>query len=162
MVGIVRNEEREDKMHSSSKKSSHHSHKRGRDSESEESEVEMKIHKKKENGFDRSHSNTADEDRTNSKLKELATDVKSQEAVERGAFENFDLPANLVAKLKAKGINYLYPIQVATLTHIRAGHDVIAQASNTISQFWSCLLKKKPSNLLYYSFSRNRNRQNSN
>ena len=39
------------------------------------------------------------------------------------------LPAvNIIEKLQAKKIQYLYPIQIATLEHIRAGHDVIAQA----------------------------------
>ncbi len=142
MVGIVKKEEREDNnMHrssSSSKKSTSSFGKRPQnDSGSEESEVEMKIHKKKENGFEKSHSNTADEERSNNKLKELATDVKSKESVESGAFENFNLPANIVAKLKSKGINYLYPIQVATLKHIREGNDVIAQASNSKKQLIS-------------------------
>ena len=36
---------------------------------------------------------------------------------------------------KAKKITYLYPIQIATLTHIRAGHDVIAQASKLNFKF---------------------------
>lgn len=52
----------------------------------------------------------------------------SPEDVEKGDFEHFNLPQNLINKLKAKKITYLYPIQIATLEHIRAGHDVIAQA----------------------------------
>lgn len=52
----------------------------------------------------------------------------SPEDVENGDFEHFNLPQNLINKLKAKKISYLYPIQIATLEHIRAGHDVIAQA----------------------------------
>lgn len=101
-------------------------------SEEEEEEEELKIHVKNgdsKNGFNKSISNTKEDDHTNNKLKEMASDVKSKEAMENGDFKNFDLPKNLVDKLKAKGINYLYPIQVATLKHIRAGHDVIAQAS---------------------------------
>jgi superfamily II RNA helicase len=93
-----------------------------------DSDGEMKIHVKKINGFDKNHSNTAEDDRAANKQKELATDVKSKEATESGAFENFDLPSNLVEKLKGKGITYLYPIQVATLKHIRKGYDMIAQA----------------------------------
>ena len=52
----------------------------------------------------------------------------SPEDVEKGDFKHFNLPQNLINKLKAKKISYLYPIQIATLEHIRAGHDVIAQA----------------------------------
>lgn len=58
----------------------------------------------------------------------MVSDVKSIEATENGDFKKFNLPKNIVEKLLAKKIQYLYPIQIATLEHIRAGHDVIAQA----------------------------------
>lgn len=80
------------------------------------------------NGFHRPHSNSREDDEINEKLTEVALDVKSDEAKKRGDFKNFNLPKDLIEKLKAKGITYLYPIQVATLKHIRAGDDVIAQA----------------------------------
>lgn len=93
------------------------------DSDSEE----IKIHVKK-NGNGIKSSNTKEDDDHTTKQKELSGDVKSIEAQESGDFNNFDLPNQIIEKLKAKGIKYLYPIQVATLKHIRAGHDVIAQA----------------------------------
>jgi ATP-dependent RNA helicase DDX21 len=97
---------------------------------SDHEEEEVKIHKKKEtkNGFDKHHSNTAEEEKRYNALTELATDVKSKEAQESGDFNKFNLPSQLIKKLKTKNIQYLYPIQIATLNHIRAGHDVIAQA----------------------------------
>ena len=107
---------------------SHHQ----RSSRHSDSEEDVKIHKKPVNGFSRSHSNTAEEEKHHRTLKDLATDVKSKEAIESGAFDKFDLPKNIIEKLKAKGIQYLYPIQVATLKHIRAGHDLIAQASKMV------------------------------
>lgn len=85
-------------------------------------------------------------------LQLMSTDVKSREAIERGDFKLYNLPKQIVERLKGewtrgpsfkssccrrfnfefvseKGITYLYPIQIATLKHIRAGDDVIAQAS---------------------------------
>ena len=102
--------------------------------EDEEEEEKLVIHPKNgvnnhNNGFNKPSANSKEDEIINSKLKEIATDVNSSEASEKGDFKHFNLPANLVEKLKAKKITYLYPIQIATLTHIRAGHDVIAQAS---------------------------------
>jgi superfamily II DNA/RNA helicase len=51
-----------------------------------------------------------------------------KDEIENGDFKNFNLPRHLVDKLLARNVTYLYPIQVATLKHIRAGDDVIAQA----------------------------------
>ena len=100
----------------------------------EEEEEKLVIHPKngvnnRNNGFNKPCSNSKEDEIINTKLKEIATDVKSNEAAEKGDFKLFNLPQNLIEKLKAKKITYLYPIQIATLTHIRAGHDVIAQAS---------------------------------
>lgn len=129
----------DEKMYDSRKssKSNHHHHKHDDDRSghhhkrrhSESSEEEMKIHdKRKDTNGMHQHANTPEDEKRNTHLKELATDVKGKEAVEYGAFENFDLPSELVEKLRARNVTYLYPIQVATLKHIRAGHDVIAQA----------------------------------
>ena len=93
----------------------------------------------------------------NTDLKLMSTDVKSKEAMERGDFKLFNLPKQIVERLKGelttlldhklskkchqvspiseKGISYLYPIQIATLKHIRAGDDVIAQASKSRPTF---------------------------
>jgi len=109
------------------------------DDEEEEDEEEEKlvIHPKngvnnRNNGFNKPGANSKEDEIINEKLKEIATDVKSNEAAEKGDFKLFNLPSNLIEKLKAKKITYLYPIQIATLTHIRAGHDVIAQASKSL------------------------------
>jgi superfamily II DNA/RNA helicase len=56
------------------------------------------------------------------------SEVKSKEATDKGDFKRFNLSKSIIEKLKEKNITYLYPIQIATLEHIRAGHDVIAQA----------------------------------
>ena len=90
------------------------------DDEDEDGEPKMKIHNKNGNGHAASDEH--------SELRTINGDVKSDDAAEKGDFKNFDLPKNIVDKLKAKKITYLYPIQIATLKHIRQGHDVIAQA----------------------------------
>lgn len=101
--------------------------------EEDEEEEKMIIHPKNgvnnnNNGFNKKCANSADDDKINSKLTDMAHDVKSSEAQEKGDFKNFNLPKNLIEKLKSKNVTYLYPIQIATLKHIRAGDDVIAQA----------------------------------
>ena len=101
--------------------------------EQEEEEEKMIIHPKNgvnnnNNGFNKKCANSADDDKINSKLTDMAHDVKSSEAQEKGDFKNFNLSKNIIEKLKAKNVTYLYPIQIATLKHIRAGDDVIAQA----------------------------------
>ena len=106
------------------------------DDDDEEEEEKLVIHPKngvnnRNNGFNKPGANSKEDEIINEKLKEIATDVKSNEAAEKGDFKLFNLPSNLIEKLKAKKITYLYPIQIATLTHIRAGHDVIAQASKS-------------------------------
>lgn len=55
---------------------------------------------KNNNGFHRPSSNTRHDNETHDKLKEMALDVKSDEAKERGDFKNFNLPKELVEKLK--------------------------------------------------------------
>ncbi|OWF45620.1 nucleolar RNA helicase 2-like [Mizuhopecten yessoensis] len=45
-----------------------------------------------------------------------------------GAFSNFRISPGTVTKLKAKGINYLFPIQSQTFNYVYDGEDVIAQA----------------------------------
>ncbi len=96
--------------------------------EEEEEEVQMKIHKKDDtNGLGHGSIN-ADDVKLHKKLAENATDCNSAENAAIGAFKNFNLPKNLTDKLEAKGIKFLYPIQIATLEHIRQGHDIIAQA----------------------------------
>lgn len=70
-------------------------------SNSSSSEEDVKIHSKKtNNGFHRPHSNTHEESAHHEKLTQIALDVKSDEAKQRGDFKNFDLPKDLVEKLK--------------------------------------------------------------
>lgn len=65
------------------------------------SDEELVIHKKKDtNGFHRPASNTREEDEHHSKLKDVALDVKSDDAKKRGDFKSFNLPKELIEKLK--------------------------------------------------------------
>lgn len=94
----------------------------------EESEVEMKIHKKEIVQGLGDGSNSASDLKLHKKLSENAGDCNSAESAEAGAFSKFNLPSNLTDKLEAKGIKFLYPIQIAALEPMRAGKDIIAQA----------------------------------
>ena len=123
--------------------------------EEEEEEEEFKVHENKHELEKKRFSRAADDMTKEKDYKLFDFDVKSKEVVERGDFKNFNLPKNIVSKLKGyknknnflkfnfliincfskieKNINYLYPNQIATLEHIRSGHDIIAQASKSIS-----------------------------
>jgi ATP-dependent RNA helicase DDX21 len=101
--------------------------------ESESEEEKLIIHPKngvnsRNNGFNKPGANSKEDEANNKKLQEMTGDVKGDEAKEKGDFKNFDLSPNMTKKLHAKGITYLYPIQIATIKPLRAGHDVIAQA----------------------------------
>ena len=99
------------------------------EAEEEEDVGEFKIHKRPLNDGLGNGSLTKDDLKLHQKLTECATDCNSKENMERGDFKNFNLSKNIIEKLKAKKINFLYPIQIASLEHIRDGHDIIAQAS---------------------------------
>ncbi|XP_037102969.1 nucleolar RNA helicase 2 isoform X3 [Syngnathus acus] len=45
-----------------------------------------------------------------------------------GAFSNFRISHGTIQKLNARGVSYLFDIQVQTFDHIYDGHDVLAQA----------------------------------
>ncbi|XP_040892451.1 nucleolar RNA helicase 2 [Toxotes jaculatrix] len=45
-----------------------------------------------------------------------------------GAFSNFRISQVTIGKLKARGVSYLFDIQVKTFNHVYDGEDVIAQA----------------------------------
>ena len=96
--------------------------------EEEQEEVQMKIHKKDPTNGLGNGSISANDVQFHKKLAENQSDCNSAENAALGAFEKFKLPKNMTDKLEAKGIKFLYPIQIATLEHIRAGHDMIAQA----------------------------------
>lgn len=110
---------------------------------------DLKIHKKVVNNGLGEGTQTALEKRMHKRLADqAAAKVNSEEMAIEGAFDKFNLPKNLTTKLEAKGIKYLYPIQIASLEPIREGHDIIAQArtgtgktvsivSNAFDQFQS-------------------------
>lgn len=150
------------KSRSRSKSSEGESSQSGDSSRGRYSDEEV-YEKKPNNGFHRPHTNTKEDNANHARLKDLALDVKSAEAKERGDFKHFNLSKDLIEKLKgwpfhltfplnssvlsisyrlAKSIDYLYPIQVATLKHIRAGDDVIAQASTSIQLLLSLTYSK--------------------
>ncbi|XP_053926848.1 nucleolar RNA helicase 2 [Cuculus canorus] len=58
----------------------------------------------------------------NSDAEELTEEAKE------GAFSNFPLSENTIKLLKARGVKYLFPVQVKTFQPIYDGKDVIAQA----------------------------------
>ena len=67
-------------------------------------------HLNKNNGFHKPSSNSRHDNETHDKLKEMALDVKSSESKEQGDFKNFNLPKDLVDKLKGLYTLKLSPI----------------------------------------------------
>ncbi|CAO2608241.1 Nucleolar RNA helicase 2 [Lemmus lemmus] len=45
-----------------------------------------------------------------------------------GAFSNFPISEETIKLLKARGVNYLFPVQAKTFHHVYSGKDLIAQA----------------------------------
>ncbi|XP_007638831.1 nucleolar RNA helicase 2 [Cricetulus griseus] len=71
----------------------------------------------------------------NSTFNEVIGEESSSEAekeipVEQkeGAFSNFPISQETVKLLKARGVNFLFPIQAKTFHHVYSGKDLIAQA----------------------------------
>lgn len=45
-----------------------------------------------------------------------------------GDFSKFNIAPNVIAKLKERNINYLYPVQTSTFDIVHRGEDLIAQS----------------------------------
>jgi hypothetical protein len=89
----------------SSKEPTNGHHHGSKSSRAAEDDSDFKIHSKQDsrNGFhSKPHSNSKEDEENNSRLKDMALDVKSEEAVEQGDFKKFDLPKEIVTKLKGK------------------------------------------------------------
>ncbi|XP_072281009.1 nucleolar RNA helicase 2-B-like [Pyxicephalus adspersus] len=63
-------------------------------------------------------------------LNEEATTEEEEISLEKieGDFANFPISKETIANLKAKGVNYLFPIQVKTFQTAYSGKDVVVQA----------------------------------
>ncbi|XP_007938866.1 nucleolar RNA helicase 2 [Orycteropus afer afer] len=70
-----------------------------------------------------SNSNEATSEEMNSEL-EQEIPVEQKE----GAFSNFPISEVTIKLLKARGVNFLFPIQAKTFHHVYSGKDLIAQA----------------------------------
>ncbi|KAK2512992.1 nucleolar RNA helicase 2-like protein [Columba guinea] len=62
------------------------------------------------------------------------------EEAKEGAFSNFPLSQNTISLLKARGVKYLFPVQVKTFQPIYDGKDVIAQARTGTGKTFSFAL----------------------
>uniref|UniRef100_A0A8B9MN74 RNA helicase n=1 Tax=Accipiter nisus TaxID=211598 RepID=A0A8B9MN74_9AVES len=62
------------------------------------------------------------------------------EEAKEGAFSNFPLSQNTINLLKARGVNYLFPVQVKTFQPIYDGKDLIAQARTGTGKTFSFAL----------------------
>nr|XP_054773545.1 nucleolar RNA helicase 2-like [Lytechinus pictus] len=94
--------------------------KKGSDEEGENESKKKKVKKEKsdevqQNGIKKAQPSSSQ-----------SVDEETQEQL--GAFSNFGIGAHTIEKLKAKGVNYLFPIQAKTFRPIADGFDVIAQA----------------------------------
>lgn len=61
---------------------------------------------------------------------ESSSETEKEIPVEQkeGAFSNFPISEETVKLLKARGVNFLFPIQAKTFHHVYSGKDLIAQA----------------------------------
>ncbi|XP_005005365.1 nucleolar RNA helicase 2 [Cavia porcellus] len=71
----------------------------------------------------KANSNDAASEESNSEI-EQEIPVEQKE----GAFSNFPISEETVKLLKARGVNFLFPIQAKTFHHVYSGKDLIAQA----------------------------------
>lgn len=75
------------------------------------------------NGFSHPESSDAPgEDVSSETEKEIPVEQKE------GAFSNFPISEETIKLLKARGVNYLFPVQAKTFHHVYSGKDLIAQA----------------------------------
>ncbi|CAH6789759.1 nucleolar RNA helicase 2 [Phodopus roborovskii] len=82
---------------------------------------------KLKNGFSHSESNSTAKEATG---EESSSEAEKEIPVEQkeGAFSNFPISEETVKLLRARGVNFLFPIQAKTFHHVYSGKDLIAQA----------------------------------
>jgi len=64
----------------------------------------------------------------------------SAEDIKKGSFSNFPLTEPTITILKKKGIDYLFPIQVAVFNHIYEGKDLVGRAKTGTGKTLSFVL----------------------
>lgn len=74
------------------------------------------------NGFSHPESSDATGEDSSETEKEIPVEQKE------GAFSNFPISEETIKLLKARGVNYLFPVQAKTFHHVYSGKDLIAQA----------------------------------
>ncbi|KAM7318937.1 hypothetical protein ACRRTK_022049 [Alexandromys fortis] len=74
------------------------------------------------NGFSHAESSDATGEDSSETEKEIPVEQKE------GAFSNFPISEETIKLLKARGVNYLFPVQAKTFHHVYSGKDLIAQA----------------------------------
>ncbi|XP_051009100.1 nucleolar RNA helicase 2 [Acomys russatus] len=97
--------------------------KKGKEANGDAGEKSPKL----KNGFSHSESNANSsealgEESSSETEKEIPLEQKE------GAFSNFPISEETVKLLKARGVNFLFPVQAKTFHHVYSGKDVIAQA----------------------------------
>ncbi|KAL1783483.1 nucleolar RNA helicase 2 [Sigmodon hispidus] len=83
---------------------------------------EIKMEEPSEEDEDSNSSEAAGEENSEETEKEIPVEQKE------GAFSNFPISEETVKLLKARGVNFLFPIQAKTFHHVYSGKDLIAQA----------------------------------
>ncbi|XP_012969391.2 nucleolar RNA helicase 2 isoform X2 [Mesocricetus auratus] len=84
---------------------------------------------KLKNGFSHSELNSTSKEATGEGSSE-SSEAEKEITVEQkeGAFSNFPISEETVKLLRARGVNFLFPIQAKTFHHVYSGKDLIAQA----------------------------------
>ncbi|XP_040589250.1 nucleolar RNA helicase 2-like [Mesocricetus auratus] len=84
---------------------------------------------KLKNGFSHSELNSTSKEATGEGSSE-SSEAEKETTVEQKeeAFSNFPISEETVKLLRARGVNFLFPIQAKTFHHVYSGKDLIAQA----------------------------------
>ncbi|XP_074965764.1 nucleolar RNA helicase 2-like isoform X1 [Phalacrocorax aristotelis] len=95
--------------------------------------------KEKSNGSEHTSAVSNDEASVAAAEQESDAEELTEEAKE-GAFSNFPLSENTINLLEARGVKYLFPVQVRTFQPIYDGKDLIAQARTGTGKTFSFAL----------------------
>lgn len=96
--------------------------KKGKEANGDAEEKSPKL----KNGFSHSQSTSSSSGAPGEDSSETEEEMPVEQ--KEGAFSNFPISDETVKLLKARGVNFLFPIQAKTFHHVYSGKDLIAQA----------------------------------
>uniref|UniRef100_A0A8C2SU37 RNA helicase n=1 Tax=Coturnix japonica TaxID=93934 RepID=A0A8C2SU37_COTJA len=132
---LASQKEKKEKKEKKSKRDDKVRKKKPQTDESEQSEEESsspKLKKAKTGGKQNGH--VGEESPENARLSAASEMTEEQK---EGAFSNFPISKGTIQLLQARGVTYLFPVQVKTFQPVYSGKDVIAQAQTGTGKTFS-------------------------